>query len=389
MNLRIGASSTRALLISSAVFLLCPAAVRSQGAPAAGGTSAPAASTTATPSASQPSPLPPELAALDGANPLRPLPGKLLGHDQGLDQRKPPLNPEKARLGRWLFFDKRISKDGTLSCASCHDPRHAFSEQTPVSTGIGGQKGKRKAPSFVNAVYAFYPQTFWDGRASSLEEQAAGPMANPIEMGSTHELIVKSVGEVKGYAPFFQRAFGDAKVTLDRITGAIAEYERTRISGNSPYDRWKSGKDEKAVGDEVKLGDQLFFGKALCSQCHVGNAFTDSRFHNLGIGWNAATKTFADNGRGDITQKKEELGAFKTPGLRDVALHAPYMHDGSVPTLAAVVEHYRIGGTPNPYLDQKMEKLGLTGPEAEALVKMMEALTGEGWQDVPPALFPQ
>ncbi len=336
-----------------------------------------------------PAPPAPTAEELEAANPVRPLPDKPLGHDQDLTQVSVPPDPEKARLGRWLFFDTRLSRDQTLSCASCHKPENAFSEPTPVSTGINGQKGNRKAPSFVNAVYAFFPETFWDGRAASLEAQAIGPIANPIEMGFTHEEATAAIAGAKGYGPFFQKAFGDSKVTLDRIASAIAHYERTRVSGNSPYDRWKRGVDEKAVGDDVKLGEDLFFGKALCSRCHVGNSFTDSRYHNLGVGWDEKTQKFADKGREDFTGKESDRGAFKTPHLRDVALHAPYMHDGSMATLEEVVDHYVKGGHPNPYLSPKMEKIELSAQEAAALVGFMKALTGEGYQDEAPALFPQ
>lgn len=334
----------------------------------------------------------PTEAELDAANPVKPLPGKLLGHDQGLAELPNKPDPEKVRLGRWLYFDKRLSADGTVACATCHDPKAAFSETKPVSTGIKGQKGGRKAPSFINAVYAFYPDQFWDGRAKSLEEQAKGPIANPIEMGNTHEACEKTIAGVAGYKPFFKKAFGDELVSIGRIAEAIAHYERTRVSGNSAYDKWKARKDKGALDAataEIKLGETLFFDKGKCSQCHVGNAFTDSRFHNIGVGYDEKTGTFADEGRSKISGKKEDTGAFKTPGLRDVALHAPYMHDGSLPTLEAVIDHYDKGGTPNPHLDQKMLKLGLTAEEKKALVKFMEALTGEGYQDEEPGLFPQ
>lgn len=333
---------------------------------------------------------PPTDAELDRANPVKPLPGKLLGHDTGVSDLPNKPDPEKVRLGRWLYFDRRLSADGTIACATCHEPASGFSQKTPVATGIRGQKGGRKSPSFINAVYAFYPEQFWDGRARSLEEQAKGPIANPIEMGNTHDACCSTIGGVKGYAPFFKKAFGDEKISIDRIAQAIAHYERTRVSGNSPYDRWKAQKD-KGAGDPTGLqaGEAVFLGKGKCVQCHVGNAFTDSRFHNLGIGYDEKTKTFKDEGRGKISGKKEETGAFKTPGLRDTALHAPYMHDGSLATLEDVVEHYDRGGTPNPYLSEKMQKLDLTADEKKALVTFMKALTGEGYLDEEPKLFPE
>lgn len=336
----------------------------------------------------------PTFEQLERANPLQPLPGRLTGLDASLAQTRNPPTPEQVRLGRWLYFDTRLSADNSISCATCHVPEHGFSEPTPVSTGIGGQQGGRKAPSFLNAAFAFYPDTFWDGRAASLEEQAVGPMANPIEMGNTHEVVVRTIAGLAGYRPFFRQAFGDETVDLDRIARAIAAYERTRISGNSPWDRWRDAdKDDPAgqalVSEQVKLGHELFFGKALCATCHVGTSFTDSRFHNLGVGWDAQAHELKDLGRFAVSGKDEDRGAFKTPGLREVTRHAPYMHDGSLATLRDVMEHYNKGGHANPWLSPKMKPLGLTDAELDALVALMHALEGEGFLDAAPALFPQ
>jgi cytochrome c peroxidase len=325
---------------------------------------------------------------LEKENPLQPIPKSPLGIESNLSDLKEPPTPERVRLGRWLYFDKRLSADNTVACASCHKPEHAFSEPTPVSTGIRGQKGGRKAPSFLNLAWTIYPHFFWDGRAASLEEQAVGPIANPIEMGNTHEAVVATIGGIKGYRPYFQKAFGSEEVTIDRIAKAIADYERTRVSGNSAWDRWKAG-DESAVSAAVKKGDELFFGKAACNQCHLGQNFTDNSFHNLGIGWNPKTRTFADEGRAKISKNKADLGAFKTPTLRDVSRRAPYMHDGSLATLRDVVEHYNKGGNPNPALSPKIEPLKLTPEEVDALVAMMNALDGEGYQDTAPPSFPE
>ena len=327
--------------------------------------------------------------AWETANPLQPLPKPPLGISSKFADLEKPPTPERVRLGRWLFFDKRLSGDGTLSCASCHVPEHAFSELTPNSTGIHGQHGARKAPSFVNLAWTIYPNFFWDGRASSLEDQALGPIANPIEMGGNHESMVKTLKGTSGYQPYFKEAFGSDEITKERVAQAIADYERTRMSGNSPVDRWQLGRDEKAVSAEVKLGYELFFGKAECNQCHLGDNFTDSSFHNLGIGWDAKKKDFKDVGRYAISKKDADRGAFKTPGLREVAKHPPYMHDGSLATLEAVVEHYNKGGNANPALSPKIKKLKLTKPEVQALVKFMEALNGEGYADTAPAAFPE
>ncbi|MFT7462085.1 MAG: cytochrome c peroxidase [Pseudohongiellaceae bacterium] len=334
------------------------------------------------------------MAELEADNPVRPLPTDLVGHDIAVSDLPGAPDPEKARLGRWLYYDTRMSADNTVGCFTCHLPEFGFSEPTPVSTGIDGQMGGRKAPSFINSVFAFYPATFWDGRAASLEEQAIGPIANPIEMGNTHEVAVQSIAAVPQYAPFFAAAFGDAEVTLDRIAEAIADYERTRISHNSRYDQWRDGDDEEPgyvnpLTDEEILGSELFFGKALCATCHVGTSFTDSKFHNLGVGWDATSNSFADEGRSAINGVATDLGAFKTPGLRETTLHAPYMHDGSMATLREVMEHYNVGGIPNPTLSPKMKVLNLNDAEIDALVAFMYAIEGEGWQDTAPQHFPR
>jgi cytochrome c peroxidase len=324
----------------------------------------------------------------DAANPVQPLPISPLGIDAKLTDLKAAPTPQRVRLGRWLFYDTRLSADGTIACATCHVPERAFSELTPVSTGIRGQKGGRKAPSFINQAWTLFPHFFWDGRAGSLEEQALGPVANPIEMGNTHEAMVGTLGKVGAYGKYFKEAFGTEQITKERIANAIADYERTRMSGNSRWDRWRKNRDESAVSAEVRKGHELFFGRAGCNQCHLGQNFTDSTFHNLGIGWNPRTRRFADQGRFLVTKAQTDQGAFKTPTLRDVSLHPPYMHDGSVKTLREVVRHYSVGGNRNPYLDPKVQKLNLTEAEITALVKFMEALEGEGYQDKPPAAFP-
>ena len=327
--------------------------------------------------------------AWETANPIRPLPKPPLGLQSTYADLAVPPTPERVRLGRWLFFDTRLSGDGTLSCASCHVPEHAFSERTPVSVGIHGQRGVRKAPSFVNLAWTIYPNFFWDGRASTLEEQALGPIANPIEMGSSHTSMVTTLTRIAGYRPYFRQAFGDPAITKTRVAHAIADYERTRLSGNSPVDRWRSGRDASAVSDEVKRGYELFFDKAECNQCHLGENYTDGRFHNLGIGWDATSQTLKDLGRYAISKKDEDRGAFKTPGLREVAQHPPYMHDGSIPTLEAAVEHYNRGGVPNPWLSTRVRKLDLDADEVRALVRFLEALSGEGYLDKAPAAFPE
>ncbi len=329
------------------------------------------------------------VAPWEAANPIAPLPQSPLGIDAKLTELKDPPTPERVRLGRWLFYDKRLSSDGTISCASCHRPENAFSEPTPHSTGVRGQQGGRKAPSVINQAWTILPVFFWDGRADSLEAQALGPVANPIEMGNTHEGMIQNLQKTKSYRTYFKEAFGSEEIGKERIAKAIADYERTRMSGNSPWDRWKNG-DEKAVSEEVKKGDALFFfGKASCNQCHLGPNFADSQFHNLGIGWDPKKKAFADEGRSKISKDPKDLGAFKTPTLRDISKHAPFMHDGSMKTLEEVVQHYNKGGNLNPSLSPKIHPLRLTKLDVKYLVKFMEALQGEGYQDASPAAFPE
>ena len=218
----------------------------------------------------------------EASNPIVPIPDPPLGI--GTDENLPakltdfedPPTPERVRLGRWLFFDKRLSADNTVACATCHRPENGFSEPTPTSTGIDGQVGGRKAPSFTNQAWATHPHFFWDGRAGSLEEQAGGPMINPIEMGQAeHGVVVDKLSKIKGYAQYFEEAFGTPEITIERVTKAIADYERTRMSGNSAWDRWRAG-DQNAVSDDVKKGHRLFFGDAFCNNCHLKRATPDT-----------------------------------------------------------------------------------------------------------------
>ena len=333
----------------------------------------------------EPAPPPP----WEAANPKVSLPRAPIGIDSSFSSLAEPPTPERVRLGRWLYYDKRLSANGDISCDTCHKPENGFSQPTPVATGINGQKGTRKTPSFLNEAWPLYPYFFWDGRANSLEQQALAPIANPTEMGNTHQAMVDTLVRIPGYRPYFREAFGSDEITKERVAKAIADYERTRMSGGSPWDKWKRNKDEGAVSDEAKQGNDLFFGKAECNQCHLGQNFTDSLFHNLGIGWNSDTKQFKDEGRALISKMKEDIGAFKTPGLRDVAKRAPYMHDGSLATLRAVVRHYNQGGIQNPYLSPKLKVLKLTETEITALVRFMETLSGEGYMDTAPTAFPQ
>jgi cytochrome c peroxidase len=301
-----------------------------------------------------------------------------------------PYSAAKVELGRFLYFDNRVSSDSTVSCASCHAPEKGFTDGAPVSTGIGGQKGGRSAPTVINRAYSTLQ--FWDGRAPTLEAQAIGPIANPIEMTSdkgsdeAYAAVIKRLKGISGYAKLFEKAFGSKEITIDRVGQAIATFERTVLSGNAPYDRYQAG-DKKAMTEAQVRGMNVFFNKAACDSCHLGFNFTDGSYVNLGIGMD---KPNPDLGRYEVTRKDEDKGAFKTPTLRDIEHTGPYMHDGSLKTLEDVVEHYDKGGVKNPQLDQRMKPLKLTKQDKADLVAFMKALSGEGWQQVKaPARFPE
>jgi cytochrome c peroxidase len=282
-----------------------------------------------------------------------------------------PVTDAKVELGKALYFDARLSADHTVSCATCHDPKKGWTDQAPVSTGIRGQKGDRSAPSVLNSAY--YDKQFWDGRAPSLEEQAKGPIQNPIEMGNTHDAAVATLKAIPGYAPLFEKAFGSPEITIDRVAQAIASFERTVLTGNAPYDRFEAG-DKKALSASAQRGLKLFFGKANCSVCHTGFNFSNSDFHNIGVGMQTENP---DLGREKETKDIAHRGAFKTPTLRNLADTAPYMHDGSEKTLESVVAYYNKGGFANPHLDKQMKPLNLTKKEQKDLVSFLRSLNGD------------
>src|SRR5690348_3002036 len=226
--------------------------------------------------------------------------------------RDNPYSAAKVELGRDLYFDKRLSADDSVSCASCHAPQHAFTDGSPVSTGIKSQKGGRSAPTVINRAYSL--AQFWDGRAASLEEQAKGPMANPIEMGNTHEALVGNLRGIAGYRPLFAKAFGDDTIDIDRVAMAIATFERTVLSGNAPYDRYKRG-DKKAMTPEQVRGMSVFFDKAKCDRCHENSNFTLNAYSNLGVG---TDKPEPDVGRYAETKDPRDWGVFKVPTLREI-----------------------------------------------------------------------
>ncbi len=295
-----------------------------------------------------------------------------------------PMSLEKIALGRLLFFDPRLSKDATVSCAICHMPARAFTDGRPVSPGVGQQLGARNSPTVVNRLFS--KDQFWDGRAADLEDQVHVPLMNPREMamGSNDE-VVAHVRAIAGYAPRFAAAFGDGRIDLPRIAQAIAAYERTVVSGDSPYDRYLAG-DASALSDAQQRGLAVFLGRGRCVTCHVGFNFTDETYRNLGVG---ADKPEADLGRYVVTKHDEDRGAFKTPTLRNVALTAPYMHDGSEATLADVVEFYDRGGNTNAWLSKDMQPLSLSPQEKRDLVAFMEALSGPIANAEPPGELPR
>lgn len=277
--------------------------------------------------------------------------------------------PEKISLGKQLYFDGRLSADNKVSCASCHDPAKGFSNGEPFATGVEGKKGGRNSPTIINSAYGNLQ--FWDGRAKSLEDQAMGPVQNPIEMKMSLEDVVKKINAIEGYKQQFQQVFG-TDVTSDGMAKAIATYERTVLSGDAPFDKFKAG-DKAAMSEGAERGRKLFFGKANCTACHAGASFTDNGFHNIGLPGN-------DEGRATINKSEGDKGAFKTPTLREIARSAPYMHDGSLKTLEEVITHYNKGGEPHPQRDEELFPLKLTDAEAADLVTFLkEGLTSASY----------
>lgn len=281
-----------------------------------------------------------------------------------------PQSDAKIQLGRQIYFDKRLSSDGTINCASCHQPDKGWADTGSVSRGVAHQEGGRNSPTIINAAYSV-PQ-FWDGRAVHLEKQAVGPLQNPVEMDLTMDEIIFRLKNIPGYVRKFQEVFG-TEPTEEGLAKATASFERTIVSMDSPYDLYLQG-DQTAMSKAAIRGMQLFSGKGHCSTCHSGPYFSDTKYHNLGVGY--SNGKFADVGRYSVTKKQKDMGALKTPTVRQVAVTAPYLHDGSEKTLMDVVNFYDKGGVPNPNLDRAMVPLNLTNKEKDDLVAFMEALTG-------------
>ena len=294
-----------------------------------------------------------------------------------------PLTKAKVELGKQLYFDPRLSGNDQLSCASCHDPKYGWADPKPRSLGVPGTELGRHSPTIINTAYQRFQ--FWDGRANSLEEQALGPIQSGVEMKMDLEVLTKKLNEIPGYRQQFQDVFG-GEVTAERIGMAIASFERTILCGDAPFDRFKAG-DTEALSEEAQRGRKLFFGKANCSACHAGANFTDNAFHNIGVGYD---KPAPDLGRFAISKLSGDKGAFKTPTLREIARSAPYMHDGSIATLEAIVEHYNKGGINNPQLDEELFELNLTDQEKKDLVTFLkEGLSGSTYPEVEVPVLPQ
>lgn len=277
-----------------------------------------------------------------------------------------PYTLEKAALGKMLFFDQRLSKAQNMSCASCHNP--SFGWEVPFPKAIGGQNVS--LPRHANTVLnlAWGTSFFWDGRAKTLEEQAKGPIENPLEMNNTMEMVVARLNQIEEYRHWFNKAFPGDGITEETALKAIATYERTLVSGEAPFDKWVSG-DETAISDAAKAGFRIFTGKGKCVACHTGWNFTDNQFHDIGF-------SDGDEGRFAITADKSSRFAFKTPGLRNISQRAPYMHDGSLPDLESVIAHYISGGIKRSTLSKKMEPIDLSNEEIQNLVMFLKTLTG-------------
>ncbi len=270
-----------------------------------------------------------------------------------------PLRAETVALGRKLFFEKRLSRDGTIACATCHDPERAFTDREPRAKGVDGKVGPRRSPRILNRAWG--RTFFWDGRAATLEDQVVQPITNPLEMAMPLEEGVRRLREADA---------AYRGLDVDGLRKALASYVRTILAGNSPYDRYLAG-DRAALTAEQRKGLELFRGKAGCISCHLGPNLTDEEFHVTGAG------RAPDAGRYEVTRREEDRGAFKTPSLRQVAQAAPYFHDGSAATLEEVIEHYDKGGREGlENLDGEMRPLRLTEEEKRELGAFLRALTG-------------
>ena len=283
-----------------------------------------------------------------------------------------PLTEARIALGRRLFSEKMLSNDKSVSCATCHLAERAFTDEKTLAVGVFGRVGRRHSPALINR--GFGRQHFWDGRAATLEAQALLPIPDPNEMDLPLEDAVKRLNADASYRSAFNDAFS-RDVTSEDIGRALATFIRTLRSGDSPYDRHIGGLPNSLTAEQQQ-GLQIFRSKARCTFCHLEPLFTDEQLHNTGVAWNESTQVYQDFGRFDVTKNERDKGKFKTPTLREVALTAPYMHDGSLKTLAEVVDFYDQGGRRNPLITPLLRPIGLTPAEKQALIKFLESLSG-------------
>ena len=276
-----------------------------------------------------------------------------------------PYSDAKAELGRRLFFDPRLSVSNLISCASCHNPSFAWEDGQPLGSGHKMGKLGRHTPTILNLAWG--ELFFWDGRADTLEQQALGPIQADAEMAQPLDDLIDELARFEGYRMAFAEAFPGEGITEENIARAIATFERTIVSNLAPFDRWARG-DENAVGASTKRGFMVFNTKGRCAECHSGWNFTDDSFHDVGV-------ESTDPGRGKVLGSDVLKHAFKTPGLRNIAERAPYMHDGSLPTLEAVIDHYDDGFIRRSTLSDEIKPLGLTDAEKSDLVAFLKALT--------------
>jgi cytochrome c peroxidase len=273
----------------------------------------------------------------------------------------------RSDLGHMLFFDPRLSGSNWISCATCHNPALGWSDGLPTAIGDGQHVLARATPTIINTAYN--PLQMWDGRFRSLEHQAVGPMSAPGEMNQDLDELVKELSAIKGYVKLFDQAYPGEGISKENIAKAIASFERTIVSTESPFDQWVKG-DENAITADAKKGFEIFEGKGRCALCHSGFNFSDNGFHNIGL-------KSDDQGRYAVRKVKILKGAFKTPTLRDIEYTAPYMHNGQYKTLEEVVEHYNRGGDVKESLSPNIQTLHLSAKEKSQLVEFMKTLTGK------------
>ena len=329
-----------------------------------------------------------------------------------------PLTQEKIDLGRRLFFDRRLSPNNTISCAMCHIPAQGFTvNEARLAVGMHGKTGKRNAPTLYNVAYQ--ELLFHDGREFSLEDQTIAPLTQANEMGNPSiGYVVHKITQLPGYPETFQAAFGEAP-SVATLGKALASYQRTLVSANSPFDRWYYGHEQDALSGQAKLGFEIFIGKGKCGTCHVFSQdaalFTDHKFRNVGVAHlslippkiipidlggglrvnmprvqldTVLTQPSKDRGRYEVTRDLHDLWHYKTPSLRNVALTAPYMHNGVLPTLEAVIDYYDQGGSGGPGQDARVAPLHLTAAEKDALLAFLHSLTGDNVKQLARETYP-